>query len=153
MAKELLKGNAAAGEAAVRAGADFFAGYPITPSTEILEYLSSRMGELGRTFIQAESEIAAVNMVLGASAAGARCITASSGTGISLKMEGYSYAESMKLPFVVVNVQRHGVGLGGLDSGQSDYFRETKGGGQGDYRRVVYAPSSIQEQVDMSRKA
>ena len=136
-------------EAALRGGCDFFAGYPITPSTEALEYLSSRMGEigLGTRFVQAENEIAAINMVMGASAACARALTASSGPGISLKQEGISYAALLPALFVF-NLQRWGTGLSSLDSGQGDYFRETKGGGHGDYHNIVYAPSSIQELVD-----
>ncbi len=153
MAKELLKGNVAAAEAAVRAGCDFFAGYPITPSTEILEHLSSRMPELGRVFIQGENEIASINMVMGAAACGGRCLTASSGPGISLKASGFSYAATNDIPFVVINVQRWGCGLGSLESGQSDYFRDVKGGGHGDYYHIVYAPSDVQEFVDMTYKS
>ncbi len=149
MAKELLKGNVAAAEAAVRAGCDFFAGYPITPSTEVLEYLSSRMPELGRTFIQGENEMASMNMVMGAAICGGRCLTASSGPGISLKAEAFSYAAINEVPFVVINVQRWGCGLGSLESGQSDYYRDVKGGGHGDYHHIVYAPSDIQECVEM----
>ncbi|MBQ6662971.1 MAG: 3-methyl-2-oxobutanoate dehydrogenase subunit beta [Firmicutes bacterium] len=153
MAKELLKGNVAAAEAACRAGMNFFAGYPITPSTEILEYLSHRLPELGRTFIQGENEIASINMVMGAAACGGRCLTASSGPGISLKASGYSYAAENCLPFVVINVQRWGCGLGSLLSGQSDYFRDVKGGGHGDFHHIVYAPTDIQELVDMTYNA
>ena len=155
MAKELLKGNVALAEAALRGGCDFFAGYPITPSTEALEYLSIRMGEigLGTRFVQAENEISAINMVSGAAAAGARALTASSGPGISLKQEGVSYAARYCLPYVLVNVQRWGTALGSLDSGQGDYFRETKGGGHGDYHNIVYAPSNIQELVDDAYEA
>ncbi len=150
MAKELLKGNVAAAEAALRGGCDFFAGYPITPSTETLEYLSHRMPELGmkERFIQSENEIAAINMVMGAASAGARAMTASSGPGISLKAEGMSYAAHYSIPFVLLNVQRWGTGLGSLKSGQADYFRECKGGGHGDYHNIVYAPFNIQEMVD-----
>lgn len=155
MAKELMKGNVAVAEAALRGGMDFFAGYPITPSTETLEYLSHRMDEVdlrGR-FIQAENEISAINMVMGASSVGARAMTASSGTGISLKAEGFSYAARYSIPYVCLNVQRWGCGLGSLDSGQADYFRDVKGSGQGDYHRVVYSPANIQELVDDAYEA
>lgn len=150
MAKEIIKGNVAVAEAALRGGCNFFAGYPITPSTEALEYLSERMKELGlgNRFIQSENEIAAINMIMAATAVGARALTASSGPGISLKAEGLSYAARSSLPIVMLNVQRWGVGLGSLDSGQSDYYRDCKGGGHGDYHHIVYAPSSIQEMVD-----
>lgn len=153
MSKELIKGNVAAAEAAVRAGMNFFAGYPITPSTEILEYLSHRLPELGRVFVQGENEIASINMVMGAAACGGRCLTASSGPGISLKASAFSYAATNDIPFVVINVQRWGCGLGSLESGQSDYFRDVKGGGHGDYHHVVYAPSDVQELVDMTYNA
>lgn len=150
MAKELLKGNVAVAEAALRGGFDFFAGYPITPSTETLEYLSHRMPELGMEtrFVQSENEIAAINMVMGAASAGARAFTASSGPGISLKAEGMSYAAHYAIPFVMLNVQRWGTGLGSLKSGQADYYRDCKGGGHGDYHNVVFAPNNIQEMVD-----
>lgn len=149
MAKKIMmKGNVAAAEAAIRGGAEFFAGYPITPSTETLETLSFRMPEEGRVFIQAENEIASINMVLGAAACGARAFTTSSGPGMALKQEGFSYAARMELPYVVMNVQRWGVGLGMLDSGQVDYLRDTRAGGNGDYRHIVYAPDSVQELVD-----
>lgn len=148
MARKMMKGNVAAAEAAIRGGAEFFAGYPITPSTETLETLSFRMPEEGRVFIQAENEIASINMVLGAAACGARAFTTSSGPGMALKQEGFSYAARMELPYVVMNVQRWGVGLGMLDSGQVDYLRDTRAGGNGDYRHIVYAPDSVQELVD-----
>lgn len=150
MAKELMKGNVAVAEAALRGGCDFFAGYPITPSTETLEYLSSRIPELGmeRRFVQAENEMAAMNMIMGAASAGARAMTASSGPGISLKAEGMSYAARYAIPYVVLNVQRWGTGLGSLESGQADYNRDCKGGGHGDYHNIVYAPYNIQEMVD-----
>ena len=155
MAKELMKGNVAVAEAAMRGGCDFFAGYPITPSTETLEYLSHRFPELGMKtrFIQSENEISAMNMVMGAASAGARAMTASSGPGISLKAEGMSYAAHYDIPFVVLNVQRWGTGLGSLKSGQADYYRDCKGGGHGDYHNVVFAPSSIQEMVDDAYEA
>ncbi len=148
MARVMMKGNVAAAEAAIRAGVDIFAGYPITPSTETLETLSYRMAEEGRIFIQAESEIASINILLGAAACGARALTTSSGRGMSLKQEGVSYAARLELPYVCMNVQRWGSGLGMLDSGQSDYLRDTRAGGNGDYRHIVYAPDSVQELVD-----
>lgn len=150
MSKEILKGNVAVAEAALRGGCDFFAGYPITPSTETLEYLSGRMPELGMKtrFVQAENEIAAINMIMGAASAGARALTASSGPGISLKAEGMSYAARYSIPYVVLNVQRWGTGLGSLESGQADYNRDCKGGGHGDYHNIVYSPHNIQEMVD-----
>ena len=148
MDRALWKGNEAAAEAAVRAQLDFFAGYPITPSTEILEYLAWRLPSVGKTFIQAESELAAINMILGASACNGRCLTASSGPGVSLMTSGISYAARNRLPFVLINVLRWGPGMGNLVSGQSDYLKEVKGAGHGGYRNVVFAPSSIQELVD-----
>lgn len=153
MAKKLWKGNEAVAEAALRGGCNFFAGYPITPSSEALEYLSWRMPEIGRNFIQAENEIASMNMVTGASACGARALTATSGPGGSLKVEGASYAARASIPYVLLNVQRWGTGLGALDSGQTDYFKEVKGGGHGDYKNVVYAPCSVQELVDVAYEA
>lgn len=150
---EMMKGNVAIAEAAVRAGLKFYAGYPITPSSEIMEYLSGRLPELGRQFIQAESELAAVNMVMGAAACGARALTASSGPGMSLKQEGISCLSDEELSCVVVNVVRYGNGLGTLYSAQCDYFRETRGGGNGDYRCIVLCPFSIQEAVDLMRPA
>lgn len=150
---DMIKGNIAIAEAAVRAGAEVFAGYPITPSTEVMEYLSGRMPEIGRTFIQAESEVAAINMVMGVSACGHRVLTASSGPGISLKQEGISYMAQMNFPAVIINVVRWGNGLGSLDSAQTDYLRETRGGGNGDYRNIVLCPSTIQEAVDLIYEA
>lgn len=148
MAKVMMKGNVAAAEAAIRGGVDFFAGYPITPSTETLETLSYRMPEEGRVFIQAENEIASINMIIGAAACGARALATSSGPGMALKQEGFSYAARNDIPYVCMNVQRWGIGLGMLDSGQVDYLRDTRAGGNGDYRHIVYAPNSIQELVD-----
>lgn len=145
---DMVKGNIAIAEAAVRAGAEIYAGYPITPSTEAMEYLSGRMPELGRTFIQAESELAAINIVLGASACGRRVLTASSGPGISLKQEGISYMNQMNFPTVILNVVRWGNGLGALNGSQTDYHRETRGGGNGDYRNIILCPSTVQEAVD-----
>lgn len=153
MARELWKGCEAIAEAAVRAGCRGFFGYPITPQNEIPEYMSWRMPEVGGTFIQAESEIAAVNMVYGASAAGIRCMTSSSSPGISLKQEGISYLAATNLPAVIVNVMRAGPGLGTIQPGQSDYYQATRGGGNGDYRTIVLAPSDLQEAVDLVQDA
>lgn len=150
---DMVKGNIAMAEAAMRAGVEVYAGYPITPSTEVMEYLSGRMPELGRTFIQAESELAAINMVMGVSACGRRVLTASSGPGISLKQEGISYMAQMNFPAVILNVVRWGNGLGALNGSQTDYHRETRGGGNGDYRMIVLSPSSIQEGVDLIYQA
>lgn len=150
---DMVKGNDAIAEAAVRAGVELYAGYPITPSTEVMEYLSWRMPQEGRTFIQAENELASINMVLGFAACGKRAMTASSGPGISLKQEGISYISKYRLPCVVLNVVRYGNGLGSLRSGQSDYLRDTRGGGHGDYRCIVLAPSSVQEAVDLMYEA
>lgn len=147
--KKMLKGNMAIAEAALRGGMQVYAGYPITPSTEVMEYLSGRMPELGRTFIQAESEIAAINMVFGCGAAGVRSLTASSGPGMALKQEGISYMCRNNIPAVLLNVTRWGTGLGSLNSGQTDYLRDTRGGGQGGYRVPVLAPNSVQEGVDI----
>jgi 2-oxoglutarate ferredoxin oxidoreductase subunit alpha len=145
----LMKGNEAVAEAAVMAGCRFFAGYPITPQNEIPEYMSRRMFEVGGTFIQAESEVSAINMLYGASGAGARCMTSSSSPGISLKQEGISYMAASELPAVIVNMQRCGPGLGGIQPSQSDYFQATKGGGHGDYRLPVFGPSTVQELIDV----
>ncbi len=149
----MMKGNEAIAEGAIRAGCRFFFGYPITPQNEIPEYMSRRMPEVGGTFIQAESEVSAINMVYGAAGAGARVMTSSSSPGISLKMEGISYAAGSELPCVVVNVSRGGPGLGGLTPSQADYFQATKGGGHGDYRLIVFAPSSVQEIIDLMYQA
>jgi len=146
---DMIKGNEAIAEAAIRAGARFYAGYPITPSTEIMEYLSYRMEEVGGTFIQAESEIAGINMVIGAASCGVRSLTASSGPGISLKQEGMTTLSDEQLPAVVINMVRYGNGIGTLLTAQCDYLRETRGGGNGDYRCIVLCPSSIQEAVDL----
>ena len=146
---EMWKGNHAMAEAAVRAGLKFYAGYPITPSSEIMEYLSYRLPEVGGNFIQAESELAGINMIIGGAACGWRCLTASSGPGISLKQEGMSVLADEELSVVVINVVRYGNGLGTLYSSQCDYHRETRGGGNGDYRTLVLCPASIQEAVDM----
>ncbi|MBI4702559.1 MAG: 3-methyl-2-oxobutanoate dehydrogenase subunit VorB [Deltaproteobacteria bacterium] len=147
MAKVLMKGNEAIGEAAVRAGCRFFFGYPITPQSEVPEYLCKRLPEVGGAFVQAESEVAASNMILGASGVGVRVLTTSSSPGISLMSEGLSYIACCELPVVLVNVVRSGPGLGGILPSQSDYFQATKGGGHGDYRLLVLAPASVQEAV------
>lgn len=153
MAKLLLKGNEAIAEAAVRAGCRFFFGYPITPQNQIPEYMARRLPEVGGTFLQAESEVSAINMVYGAAGAGARVMTSSSSPGISLKQEGISYIACAKLPCVIVNMVRSGPGLGGILAAQSDYFQAVKGGGHGDYRLIVYAPSSVQEAADCVMEA
>jgi 2-oxoglutarate ferredoxin oxidoreductase subunit alpha len=150
MAKVLMKGNEAIAEAAIRAGCDAYFGYPITPQTELLEYMSRRMPELGRVFLQGESEIASINMVLGAVAAGKRAMTSSSSPGISLKQEGISFMAGTELPAVIVNIMRGGPGLGNVQPSQADYFQATKGGGHGDYFPIVLAPSSVQEAIDFT---
>lgn len=149
MPKVLMKGNEAIAEAAIQAGCRYFFGYPITPQNEIPEYMAKRLPEVGGCFIQAESEVSAINMVYGAAGAGARVMTSSSSPGISLKQEGLSYIAGAELPCVVVNMVRGGPGLGGIQPAQSDYFQATKGGGHGDYHLVVLAPSTIQEAVDL----
>lgn len=151
--KVLMKGNEAIGEAAIKAGCQCFFGYPITPQTEISAYLSRRMPKIGRVFLQAESEIAAINMVYGAAGTGIRCMTSSSSPGISLKAEGISYIAGAELPCVIVNIVRGGPGLGGIQPAQSDYFQATKGGAHGDFNLPVYAPASIQEMVDLVQDA
>ena len=150
--KVLVKGNEALGEAAIKAGCRFFFGYPITPQTELSEYLAKRFPKVGGTFLQAESEVAAINMVLGAASAGARVMTSSSSPGISLKSEGISYIAGSDLPAVIVNIQRGGPGLGGIQPSQADYFQATKGGGHGDYRMIVLAPASVQEMASLTIK-
>lgn len=149
----MMKGNEAIAEAAVQAGCRFYAGYPITPQNEIPEYMSWRMPEAGGTFIQAESELAAINMVYGAAAAGARAMTSSSSPGISLKQETISYLAGAELPAVIVNMQRGGPGLGNISGSQGDYFQSVKGGGHGDYKMLVYAPWSLQELWDLTMRA
>jgi len=153
MAKQLMKGCEAIAEAAIQAGCRFFFGYPITPQSEIPEYMSARMPQVGGCFLQSESEVAAINMVYGAAGAGARVMTTSSSPGISLKLEGISYIAGAELPCVIVNVMRGGPGLGSIQASQGDYFQATKGGGHGDYHMVVYAPASIQEAIDLMQKA
>lgn len=149
MAKTLMKGSEAIAEAAIRAGARYFFGYPITPQTEIPEYMSARMPEVGGCFLQAESEVAAINMIYGAAGTGARAITSSSSPGISLKQEGISYCAGARLPAVILNVMRGGPGLGNIQASQGDYFQAVKGGGNGDYHLLTYAPSSVQEAIDI----
>jgi 2-oxoglutarate ferredoxin oxidoreductase subunit alpha len=149
--RTLMKGNEALAEGAVRAGCRFFSGYPITPQNEIPEYLSWRLPEVGGTFIQAESEVAAINMLYGAAACGARVMTSSSGPGISLKQEGISYASSAELPLFYANVVRGGPGLGNIAPSQGDYFQSTRGGGHGDYRVFVMAPNSVSEMGNFPR--
>lgn len=146
----LMKGNEALGEAAVRAGCRYYFGYPITPQTELMEYLARRLPEAGGVFLQAESELAAVNMVYGAAGAGGRVLTSSSGPGLSLKQEGISFLSAAELPCVIVNVMRGGPGLGSIQPSQGDYFQATRGGGHGDYRLPVMAPASVQEMVDLA---
>ena len=149
----LMKGNEAIAEAAIQAGCRFFFGYPITPQNELPEYMSRRMPQIGGTFLQAESEVAAINMVYGAAGAGARVMTSSSSPGISLKQEGISYCAGSELPCVIVNIVRGGPGLGGIQPGQGDYFQAVKGGGHGDYRLIVLAPANLQEAVDLVAEA
>ena len=146
--KVLMKGNEALAEAAIQAGCKHYFGYPITPQTEIAAYMSKRMPKIGGTFLQAESEVAAVNMVLGAAAAGVRAMTSSSSPGVSLKSEGVSYIAGSDLPALIINVQRGGPGLGGIQPSQSDYWQATKALGHGDFQLFVLAPSTIQEMVD-----
>ncbi len=148
MTKQLLKGNEAFAEAAIRAGCEGFFGYPITPSTEFLEYMAKRMPELGRAYVQAESEVAAINMVYGAACTGKRVMTASSSPGVSLMMEGISYIAGTEVPAVIVNVMRGGPGLGNIAPSQGDYYQMVKGGGHGDYFPIVLAPASVQEAID-----
>jgi len=153
LAKELLKGNVAFAEAAIRAGCEAYFGYPITPQTEALEHMSARMPELGRVFLQAESEVAAVNMVYGAACAGVRVMSSSSSPGVSLMMEGLSYIAGSEVPVVLVDIMRGGPGLGNIAPSQGDYFQMVKGGGHGDYRQVVLAPATIQELIDLTVEA
>jgi 2-oxoglutarate ferredoxin oxidoreductase subunit alpha len=153
MARILMKGNEAIAEAAIIAGCRHYFGYPITPQNEIPAYMSLRLPKVGGMFLQAESEVAAINMVFGASAAGARVMTSSSSPGMSLKMEGISYMAGAELPAVVVNMMRGGPGLGNIAGSQGDYFQAVKGGGHGDYRCIVLAPSTVQELADLTVKA
>ena len=150
--KVLMKGNEAIAEAAIHAGCRHYFGYPITPQTEIAAYLAKKMPKIGGTFLQAESEIAAINMVYGVASAGYRVMTSSSSPGIALKSEGLSYLAGADLPALVVNVQRGGPGLGGIQPSQSDYFQATKAGGHGDFRMIVLAPASVQEMAELTVK-
>ena len=147
--KVLMKGNEALAESAIRAGCRFFFGYPITPQTELAAYMAKRMPKVGGTYLQAESEIAAINMVYGAASAGARAMTSSSSPGVSLKGEGVSYMSGSDLPGVIINVQRGGPGLGGIQPSQSDYWQATRAMGHGDHRLVVFAPATVQEMADL----
>ena len=153
MAKKLMKGCEAVAEAAIQAGCHYFFGYPITPQNDIPEYMAARLPKVGECFLQAESEVAAINMVYGAAASGARCMTSSSSPGISLKQEGMTYLAGAELPCVVVNMVRGGPGLGSIQPSQGDYFQATRGGGHGDYHPIVLAPSSVQEAVDLMHDA
>ena len=148
----LMKGNEAIAEAAIRAGCRHYFGYPITPQTEIAAYMAKKMPKIGGVFLQAESEIASINMVYGAAAAGMRVMTSSSSPGISLKAEGLSYIAGSDVPALVINVQRGGPGLGGIQPSQADYFQATKGGGHGDYHMIVLAPASVQEMASLTMK-
>ena len=153
MTREMLKGNIAIAEAAVRAGVEAYFGYPITPQTELLEHMSARMVELGRVFLQSESEVAAINMVYGAACTGARVMTSSSSPGISLMQEGFSYIAGSELPCVIVDVMRGGPGLGNILPSQADYFQVTRSAGHGDYHPLVLAPASVQEAIDFTTLA
>lgn len=153
MERNLMKGNEALAEAAIRAGCKCFFGYPITPQTELAAYMAKRMHKAGGVFLQAESEIAAINMVLGAASTGVRAMTSSSSPGISLKGEGISYLAGSDVPAVIINVQRGGPGLGGIQPSQADYWQATKALGHGDFHLLVFAPASVQEMVDMVVKA
>ena len=150
--KVLMKGNEAIAEAAIKAGCRHYFGYPITPQTEVAAYMAKKMPKIGGVFLQAESEIAAINMVYGVAGAGLRVMTSSSSPGISLKSEGLSYMAGSDLPALIVNVQRGGPGLGGIQPSQSDYFQATKGCGHGDFRMIVLAPSSVQEMASLTVK-
>jgi len=149
-AKQLMKGNEALAEAAILAGCRYYFGYPITPQNEVPAYLAKRLPEVGGVFLQSESELAAINMLFGAAAAGVRAMTSSSSPGISLKQEGISYLAGAELPGVIVNIMRGGPGLGNISPSQADYFQATKGGGHGDYRLLVLAPASVQEMADLT---
>ena len=150
--KVLMKGNEALAEAAINAGCRHYFGYPITPQTEVAAYMAKRMPKIGGTFLQAESEIAAINMVIGAASSGVRAMTSSSSPGISLKSEGISYLAGCDVPALIVNVERGGPGLGGIQPSQSDYFQAVKGGGHGDYHLIVLAPASVQEMYSLTFK-
>ena len=150
--KVLMKGNEALAEAAIMAGCNYYFGYPITPQTEVAAYMAKRMPKIGGSFLQAESEVAAINMVIGVASCGKRCMTSSSSPGVSLKSEGISYLAGCDLPALIVNVQRGGPGLGGIQPSQSDYNQAIKGGGHGDYKLITLAPASVQEMVDLTFK-
>lgn len=153
MPKELWKGNEAIAEAAIRGGVEAFFGYPITPQTELLEYMAARMPELGRTFLQAESEVASINMVYGAACGGVRAMSSSSSPGISLMQEGLSYIAASEVPVVLVDVMRGGPGLGNIQPSQADYFQMTRSAGHGDFHPIVLAPATVQEAVDLTYDA
>lgn len=153
MSRVLMKGNEAIAKAAIISGCRYFFGYPITPQNEIPEYMAREMHKVGGVFLQSESEIAAINMVYGASGSGGRVMTSSSSPGIALKQEGISYIASTELPCVIVNMMRSGPGLGGIQPSQADYFQVTRGGGNGDYRVISYAPASVQESVELVNRA
>ena len=153
MGKVLMKGNEALALAAIKGGVDAFYGYPITPQNEVPEYLSKHLIDAGKVFLQAESEVAAINMVYGAAGAGKRVMTSSSSPGIALKQEGISYIAAAELPCVISSVMRGGPGLGGIQPSQGDYYQATRGGGNGDYYLIVYAPESIQETIDVMKDA
>lgn len=153
MAKILMKGNEAFGKAAIEAGCKYFFGYPITPQNELPEYMAKELPNVDGVFVQAESEVSAINMIYGGAGTGARVMTSSSSPGIALKQEGITYAAGAELPCVIVNVMRGGPGLGGIQPSQADYFMSTRGGGNGDYRTPVYAPATVQEAVDMIMEA
>ena len=153
MTKVLMKGNEALGAAAIKAGCKYFFGYPITPQSELPEFMAKELPKIGGVFLQAESEISAISMVYGASGAGKRVMTSSSSVGIALKQEGISYIAAAELPCVIVNISRGGPGLGGIQPSQSDYFMATRGGGNGDYRHPAYAPAMVQEAVDLMMEA
>ncbi len=153
MSKVLMKGNEALGAAAIKAGCKYYFGYPITPQSELPEFMARELPKVGGVFLQAESEVAAINMIYGAAGAGERVLTSSSSVGIALKQEGISYIAGAELPCVIINISRGGPGLGGIQPSQSDYFMATRGGGNGDYRHPVYAPATIQEAVDLTMEA
>ncbi len=153
MARVLMKGTEAIAEAAIQAGCKYFFGYPITPQNEIPEYMSAKLPSIGGAYVQAESEVAAINMVMGGGGTGTKIMTTSSSPGISLMSEGISYIAACEIPAVLVNVMRAGPGLGGILPAQGDYFQATKGGGNGDYRLLVLAPSTLQEAVDLTQLA
>ena len=153
MAKELWKGNEAIAEAAIRAGVEAYFGYPITPQTELLEYMAAQMPALGRVFLQAESELGAINMVYGAACGGSRVMTSSSSPGVSLMQEGLSYIAGSEVPCVMVDIMRGGPGLGNIQPSQADYFQMVKSAGHGDYNNIVLAPATVQEAVDMTYEA